>query len=140
MNEPRLVIDTNVYISAAISPHGKPNKVVFDAIRRGILLASTETFEELRTRLQRPRFLKYTTLEKRDAFLQLIWDESLFIAITETITACTDPDDDKFLELAVSGQADYIITGNIKDFPPSPFQGIPILRPAEFLELELPEE
>ncbi len=47
--------------------------------------------------------------------MQLIWEESRFIAITETITACTDPDDDKFLELAVSGQADYIITGNMKN-------------------------
>ena len=47
------------------------------------------------------------------------------IAITEKITACTDPNDDMFLEVAVNGQADYIITGNIKDFPPSPFRGIP---------------
>ena len=139
MSKLRFVIDTNVFISAAISPHGKPNQVVFEAIRRGILLASMETFEELTTRLQRPKFLKYITLEKRDAFIQFIRDKSQFIAITEKITACTDPDDDMFLEVAMNGQADYIITGNIKDFPPSPFRGLPILRPAEFLEIELSE-
>ena len=44
-------------------------------------------------------------------------------------------DDDKFLELAVSGRADYLITGNLKDFPPSPFRGIEIVNPAEFVEL-----
>ncbi len=139
MDEPRFVIDTNVYIGAAISPYGKPNQVVFEALQRGILLASIETFEELKTRLQRPKFLKYITPDERDEFIQLILDQSHFTTIAEAITACTDPDDDKFLELAVSGIADYIITGNIKDFPPSPFRGIPILRPAEFLEIELPE-
>lgn len=138
MNEPRFVIDTNVYISAAISPHGKPYQVVFEATRRGILLTSTETFDELTTRLQRPRFLKYTTPEKRDAFIRFIRDQAHFVTITEKITACVDPDDDMFLEVAVNGQADYIITGNTKDFPPSPFRGIPILRPAEFLEIALP--
>ncbi len=135
---PRCVIDTNVLISGAISDKGKPNRVVSYVLRHGTLLASTETFEELRTRLRgKQRFRKYLTLQEIDAHLNLIYTGSHFINITETITACSDPDDDKFLELAVSGDADYLITGNIKDFPPSPFRDIPILRPAEFLEMVL---
>ena len=60
-----------------------------------------------------------------------------FVEITKEIAECPDPNDDMFLELAVSGNADYLITGNLKDFPPSPFQGLPILSPAAFLETVL---
>ena len=103
------------------------------------MLKSAATFEELETCIRRPKFRKYGPPEEVEAYLGLLSDQSHFVTITEKITACTDPDDDMFLEVAVNGQADYLITGNIKDFPPSPFRGIPILRPAEFLEIELSE-
>ena len=139
-SEPRCVIDTKVLISGALSEPGKPNRVISYVIRHGTLLASTETFEELASRLRtKPRFRKYLTLEGIEGHLYRINVNAHFVAVTETISACSDPDDDKFLELAVSGNADYLITGNLKDFPPSPFQGIPILSPAEFLETVLRE-
>ena len=50
---------------------------------------------------------------------------------------CRDPDDDKFLELAVSGNADYLVSGDDDLLALHPFREIPILRPAEFLALEL---
>ena len=60
--------------------------------------------------------------------------KSQHIEITETIEACSDPDDDIFLEVAVSGKADYIVTRNVRDFPADRFRGIRILTPEQFLE------
>ncbi len=138
-NKPRCVVDTNVLISAFLSKKGKPSRVVRRVLTHGVLLESAATFEELETCIRRPKFRKYGPPEEVEAYLGLLSDQSHFVTITEPITACTDPDDDMFLEVAVNGQADYLITGNIKDFPPSPFRGLPILRPAEFLEIELSE-
>ncbi len=136
MTDPRCVLDTNVLISGVLSDQGKPNQVVSHVIRHGTLLASEATYEELQSRLRtRPRFRKYLTLDEIEAYLNQIYVASTFIEVTEAIQACSDPDDDMFLELAVSGSADYLVTGNTKDFPPSPFQGIPILRPAESVAL-----
>ena len=58
-----------------------------------------------------------------------------FVTITEAVQACRDPSDDKILELAVNGRADYIITGDDDLLVMNPFRGIPIIRPAEFLEI-----
>jgi predicted nucleic acid-binding protein len=52
------------------------------------------------------------------------------------IRACRDPRDDKFLEVAVNGRADAIVTGDQDLLVLNPFQGIPILSPAGYLELE----
>ena len=53
------------------------------------------------------------------------------------ITACRDPKDDKFLTLAVAANADYIVTGDDDLLVLHPFRGIQIIKPAEFLALEL---
>lgn len=139
MTKPRCVVDTNVLISGALSKHGKPRKVVDFIDASGIILSSQATFEEFETRIRRKKFDKYfVDPHERKEYIDWIYSLSYpFVEITKEIAECPDPDDDKFLELAVSGNADYLITGNLKDFPPSPFQGIPILSPAEFLETVL---
>ena len=137
---PRCVVDTNVLISAFISALGNPSKTVRYVLSNGVFLASTATFEEFDSRLRRPRIRKYGSPEEFEAYVGLLLDEAEFVTVTDRVTACSDPDDDMFLELAVSGRADYIVTGNLKDFPPSPFQGIPILSPAEFVKMVLTEK
>ncbi len=64
-------------------------------------------------------------------------EKSTVIPITESITVCRDPDDDKFLERAVSGNADYLVSRDDDLLALHPFREIPILRPAEFLNVEL---
>ncbi len=135
----RFVFDTNVLVSTVLVYGGKAQQACLKADRNGYFLLSQDTFEELEEVIYREKFDKYITKKERDQFLRDLLAKSVRIPITKPITACTDPDDDMFLEVAVNGQADYLITGNIKDFPPSPFRGLPILRPAEFLEIELPE-
>lgn len=55
------------------------------------------------------------------------------VAITQRIAACRDPTDDKFLELAVNGRADAIVTGDADLLALNPFRGIPIVTPAIFV-------
>jgi predicted nucleic acid-binding protein len=55
------------------------------------------------------------------------------VAISERIAACRDPKDDKFLELAVSGKAEVIVSGDGDLLDLNPFRGIPIVTPATFV-------
>ena len=130
----RFVIDTSVLISAALQKLGKPRQTVVQAVLHGTLLASSSTVEELESRLRRSKFDPYVSLEEREEFLDWIHGLLIFIPITETITACRDPKDDKFLELAVSGQADLIISSDHDLLVLHPFRGISILKPAAFLD------
>ena len=130
----RFVFDTNVLISAALTPEGEAWDAVEKADQTGYFLLSNETFAELREVLYRPAFDAYLTSQIRRWFIIQLLRKSLRIEITETIEACSDPDDDIFLEVAVSGKADCIVTRNVRDFPVDRFRGIPILTPEQFLE------
>ncbi|MEW6181847.1 MAG: putative toxin-antitoxin system toxin component, PIN family [Bacillota bacterium] len=79
--------------------------------------------------LSRPKFAS----GRAGAFLGCIVLEATFIEINERIRACRDPKDDMFLELAVSGAATCIISGDEDLLQLNPFRGIPIVKPDEFL-------
>ena len=130
----RFVFDTNVLISAALTPEGEAWGAFAKANRSGYFLISDETFAELKEVLYRPDFDTYLTSRIRRRFILELLAKSVRIKVTEEITACKDPDDDIFLEVAVSGKADCIVTRNIEDFPADRFRGIPILTPKQFLE------
>ena len=85
--------------------------------------------------MYRPRFNRYISYVQRNEFLKLLLRRSELVEITESVRACRDPKDDKILELAINGNADYVITGDEDLLALNPFQGIPIIRPAEFLSL-----
>jgi predicted nucleic acid-binding protein len=70
VNKPRCVIDTNVLISAALSKQGKPNQAVHRVLDRGVLLATTDTFLELKTRLHRPEFDRYLRKNDREELVR----------------------------------------------------------------------
>ena len=134
MSVERAVIDTNVLISAALQASGRPRRVV-ESIRsgNGTLLFSDETFDELRSRIHRPKFDRYVDQEVRNAYLAQLLSVSDWVSITGTRLGCRDPDDDKVLETALMGEAECIVTGDRDLIAMSPFRGIPILTPAEFL-------
>ena len=83
--------------------------------------------------LGREKFDRYITREDRERFLAAFIGAAKFIEITEHVSACRDPKDDKFLELAVSGQATCIVTGDDDLLVLHPFREIPILSVAQFL-------
>jgi putative PIN family toxin of toxin-antitoxin system len=133
MNPNRVVIDTNVFISALLNPLGTPKKVINIAVSQFTILQSEATYQELATRISKKKFDKYLEKDDRLDFLSSLKNRSLFVDIWHETRVCSDLDDNKFLELAVSGMAQYIITGDKELLILNTYQGIPIITPAEFL-------
>lgn len=134
----RVVLDTNILVRALIMPHGSVGPVV-QRLRQGdyILLYSATLLEELVDVLNRPRIRdKYgLTAADIETILRLMLLRGQVITPTRSITACRDPKDNKFLEVAVTGQAEALVSGDEDLLVLHPFEGIPIVSPAEFLKL-----
>lgn len=107
-----IVIDTNIFISAALSPNGTANQAVTKAIQEFTIVHSDETYQEIANRIYRAKFDKYISNERRAQFLSIIHSKSQFIKITSQIVLCRDIDDNKFLELAIDSNAKFLITGD----------------------------
>ena len=136
MKAERVVLDTNVLISAALRQNGPPRAVV-DAVRlkNGVLIFSEETFDELRSRLHSSKFDGYVSREVRLVYLTQLKAVSEWVSIAGVKLGCRDSDDDKLLETALMGEADCLITGDRDLLAMSPFHDIPILTPAGFLDI-----
>ena len=132
----RFIADTNLIISRLLLPDSKPAKAFIKAQKGGDMLVSDSTLSELAQVLARPKFDKYLSPEDRKRFFTLIAPLCIKTDIVQTITACRDPKDNKFLELALNGSADFILSGDKDLLALHPFQGIPIYKPAEYLGLE----
>lgn len=130
----RYVFDTNTLVSAVLFEHSKPGQAFRRALQLGQILVLSSTLEELAEVLQREKFARYVTVSEREEFLEAFVDRALFIEPTEEIRACRDATDDKFLELAVSGKADCIISGDTDLLVLNPFRDIAIRTVAKFLE------
>ena len=135
MNLNRVVIDTNVFISALLNPVGIPRKVINIAFNQFTILQSEATYQELATRISKNKFDKYLEKDDKLDFLLSLKNRSLFVEFVHETTICSDSDDNKFLELALSGMAQYIITGDNDLLILNTYQRIPIITPAEFLDL-----
>ncbi|MFQ5640976.1 MAG: putative toxin-antitoxin system toxin component, PIN family, partial [bacterium] len=90
--------------------------------------------QEINEVLSREKFSRYVTSEERELFLQWFIREVRLVEVTEKIQVCRDSKDDRFLELAVSGKASHLITGDEDLLALNPFRGIHILTPKEFLD------
>jgi len=131
----RVVIDTNILISFAIRP-SKDFERLFDYLSgHGVILISEETVAELFTVLNRPKFRKYITQDSAIDYVEWYIGISEEVTVTEHVTACRDPKDDKFLSLAVTGKADCIIAGDSDLLDMIAYDDIPIYRAADFLEM-----
>lgn len=133
MNQ-RIVIDTNVYVSRALSYGSIPAQAVNKAWLEATTLLSDATWAELQAVLKRPKFARYIPQGTLAPYLKQIEEIASFVRITSPIRACRDPRDDKFLEAAVHGRADLILTCDADLLALHPFRGIAIVTPAEFLD------
>ena len=129
------ILDTNILIRALFNEESLSGQVLKKARETGTLLVSSEIASEYFNVFSRPKFEKYVTLEARLAFIENIISSSLLIEPTERIVACRDPKDDKFLELAVTARAACIISGDQDLLVLHPFNSIPIVSAADFLQL-----
>ena len=130
----RYVFDNNALVSAVLFEHSVPGLALYAALDRGTLLVSRATVAELREVLGRKKFDRYVTTEERDQFLAMLVQEATVVEIVEGVGTCRDPKDDKFLELAVNGNASCLVTGDRDLLVLHPFREIPILTPAQFLQ------
>jgi hypothetical protein len=133
MTKLRFVIDTNILVSSILISSSKPDYALKKIRNIGNILLSETTFQELEEILYRPKFNKYVSLITRIEFISKLKSESNLIKISEKIIVCRDPKDDKFLELAVNGKADFIITGDGDLLVLNPFKNIEIITVNEFL-------
>jgi len=129
----RAVIDTNVLVSAVIFPNSVPRQAVRKALHDGILLFSDPTLNELKTVLFRSKIDRYVTREERAVFLAQLESVAEMVPTVQIVRECRDPKDDKFLEVALNGRADVIITGDADLLRMHPWRGIAILTPADYL-------
>lgn len=135
MNNERMrgVFDNNVLVSAALLG-GTPRKAFDKLLDNGIVLVSVPVLLELADVLNRTKFDKYVTHDERMRFMVSFLKVAEMIEISETIIACRDPKDDKLLELAVSGSADFLVTGDKDLLVLNPFRAVEIITPREFLD------
>ena len=131
----RVVFDTNVVISAMLMPFSIPRQALDRVLREGRPLISAATLTELDDVIHRPRFDKYLTEEERIEFLTTLVHEAELVNVVERVTGCRDPRDNKFVELAVSGRATHIVTGDSDLLVLHPFRGIIVVSPSDFLVL-----
>ena len=138
----RAIIDTGVFISAFISNRGTIGAVL-SALRDGHFTAiySTDTLVELVDVLGREKFRTKYHVEPDDitALVNLIRLRGELIIPNEKVTVCRDPKDNKFLEVAMAGDADCLVSGDSDLLDMISFEDIPILRPTDFL-MRLREE
>jgi putative PIN family toxin of toxin-antitoxin system len=127
----RLVVDTNIFVSAALKDSSWPGMVIRSLEESGGLLKTAATEAEVIELLQRPYFAQKLPPAYLDT-VRRIFTAAELVAIGERIAACRDPTDDKFLELAVNGRADMIVTGDLDLLVLDPFRGIPIITPLAF--------
>jgi putative PIN family toxin of toxin-antitoxin system len=133
VTNPEWVIDTNVLISAALSANSTPARLVQLVLERGNVVFSQPTFDELKTRLYRPKFDRYISLELREAVLHDLSAAARWVEIGEPARYCRDRSDDMFIETALAARAGIVVSGDQDLLQAPPVQGLRILNPQQAL-------
>jgi putative PIN family toxin of toxin-antitoxin system len=128
----RLVLDTNVLVSAILSPASISAKILNWGEDNGVILYSTATLTEVLSVLGRSKFSKYIDHDDIDGLsirIKTVW---LFVEILNQVQLCRDPKDDKFIDLALNGEASYLITGDSDLLVLNPIQNTSVIKPRTF--------
>jgi putative PIN family toxin of toxin-antitoxin system len=131
----KIVIDTGTLLSASFRIDSVPSQAYLKALREFTVCVSKATLAELETVIQRDKFSRYLDLDGRLAFLELYRKNSVLHPVTKTVFDCRDAKDNMFLELALSINADIIVSSDPDLQILNPYRNIPILKPVEFLNL-----
>ncbi|MBC8216893.1 MAG: putative toxin-antitoxin system toxin component, PIN family [Planctomycetes bacterium] len=128
----KVVLDTNVVVSGLISPFGNPADILRMVSSGEIQLCfDARILMEYKEVLRRPKF--QFEEEKVRSLLDQIERCGQTVAARPLESPLPDPDDDPFLEVAIAGKADCLVTGNIGHFPTNMRQRVRILPPAKFI-------
>ncbi len=133
-SKPRVILDTNLLISRALTLKSVTANAVRTIIEHCHIIVSQATMDEFATVLCRIGSKGYIK-EKESYDLILAYKEIVeWIPIIEHVQICRDPKDDKFLDLAINGKAEYIITGDQDLLVLHPFKDTKILPHSEFIK------
>lgn len=128
----RVVLDTNIILSALLQPLGPPAKLLYLGHRGFLhLCISGPVYAEYEEVLRRPRFKRIEA--SIPPTLHFLREHALWVRPTQSIRVCQDPDDDIFLECAQEAGASWLVTGNIRHFP-AKWLGIEVVTPRQFLD------
>lgn len=133
----RAVVDTNVVVSASLNPDARINLILANLAQgKYTFLYSRDSLDEIVEVLSRPRIAR-GMVDPFDIqeFVALVRFRGEEIKPVTAIHVCRDPDDDKFLEIAIGGRADTIVSGDGDLLSLSPFRGIAIIKPTKFLDI-----
>ena len=128
----KIVVDTNVLVSALIQPEGIPARIL-DLILSGQveIVLDNRIYAEYQDVLLRPEF--GFAPELVDGLLEFLLQSGERVYSIKTSVALPDVYDGKFLEVAIDGTADFLVTGNLKHFPRRQRRGVRVVSPREFL-------
>lgn len=130
----KIVLDTNVLVSGLLTPFGSSGEIVRMVFSEELILfIDARILSEYKEVLHRPKF-KFDR-DKIDLLIDFIKQYGRLVSGTPLKTPLPDPDDDPFLEAAIAGNVDVLITGNKVHYPPDLREGIDILSPSEFIDL-----
>ena len=135
----KVVLDTNQFVSAIISPYGASAKIL-EAWKNGeiILITSEDILKELGRVLGYQKIRKYHPFSDDEIhdFLEYLREQCIIVSGTlEARAVEDDPSDDKFIACAVEGEADYIVSGDKHLKAIRQYQGIQIVDPKLFLSI-----
>jgi putative PIN family toxin of toxin-antitoxin system len=132
----RLVVDTNILVSAALKPDGLQRTVLLLAIiKPARLYLSNAILSEYRDVLSRSEFQIRKGAQRQ--LLDLIGKRAHLVNSVRAIHVANDPADDKFIECADAARADYLVTGNVRHFPKF-WKSTKVVTSREFLSLVAP--
>lgn len=135
-----VVIDTNVLVSALLFPNSITAKAIGKALTYFDIYLSQETLDEFLEVISRPKFAKYFSNRENEiaAFIQDFKTFAVVVEVTRRVNDCSDPKDNKFLEVALSVNALYLVTGDKRDLiAMTPYHGMEIITAKDFLEREI---
>lgn len=114
-------------------PNSTPRRAFDKAHHAGVILLSLSVLTELYDVLSRKRFRDYVDDGALKSFVTALTREAEWVDPVAEVNVCRDPKDNKFLDLAISGNATHIISGDADLLVLNPFQRIEIISPANFL-------
>jgi len=130
----RVVLDSNVWISAILKREGAPAQLVRRVLERGIPVFSAATFAELETRLWRPKFDRYLSMELRRRILHDANAAAFWVEIPGELmdrTWSRDADDDHFVRAALAARAEWLVSGDRDLLDIQSPAGLRIVSPAQ---------
>jgi uncharacterized protein len=133
-----VVLDTNVWLSAALSPNGAPAQVMRAVLLHEVAVFSEATFAELETRIWKPKFDRYISLEARKAILRDARAAALWVEIPPELADLRwsrDADDDVFIQTALAAKASWLVTGDQDLLSVPAIEGLGIVTPSRALSL-----